>query len=207
MDRKLISLANNTKGFMPEEEGLALYFNACRILKESKNPMLEIGSYCGKSAIYLGAATKENGSILFSVDHHRGSEENQIGWEHHDTELFDPHTNKLETLFQFRKTLTVAGLDDYVIPIVGNSKIVGRYWNIGLSLLFIDGGHSYEEAMGDYIVWSKFIQLNGLLLIHDVFENESDGGRPPFEIYQKAMESSYFTEIESVGSLKVLKKI
>lgn len=207
MNPELIELAKITKGFMPEDEGMALYKNAMEILSLSRNPMVEIGSYCGKSTVYLGAAAKSQSSVLFAVDHHRGSEENQIGWEHHDPELYDPNTERLETLFEFRKTITQAHLDDHVIPIIGNSKTVSSYWNSPLSLLFIDGGHSYEEAMGDYNCWSKFIQRNGLLLIHDVFEDETLGGRPPYEVFLKASSSKYFQEYDTVGSLKILKRI
>ena len=72
-------------------------------------PLLEIGTYCGKSAIYLGAAAREEGSVLFTVDHHRGSEENQAGWEHHDERLVDPRTGRMDTLPFFRRTIEDAG--------------------------------------------------------------------------------------------------
>ncbi len=192
---------------MPDDEGMALYNYALDMLSMSRSPMIEIGSYCGKSSVYLGAAAKEQRSVLFSIDHHRGSEENQLGWEHHDPELYDPTTEKLETLPLFRKTITLAKLDESVIAVIGNSKTVSRYWNIPISLLFIDGGHSLFEAMGDYLGWSQFIQRDGLLLIHDVFEDESQGGRAPYEVFVAATSSKSFKEIDTVGSLKVLKKL
>jgi predicted O-methyltransferase YrrM len=54
---------------MPEDEGLALH----RLARERlpHGPVLEIGTYCGKSAIYLGAAALELGGTVFTVDHHR----------------------------------------------------------------------------------------------------------------------------------------
>ena len=92
----LLALARATKGFMPDDEGLALH----RLARERlpHGPVVEIGTYCGKSAVYLGAAAREVGGVVFTVDHHHGSEENQAGWEHHDPSLVDPSTGRLDTL-------------------------------------------------------------------------------------------------------------
>ena len=96
-------LISATKGFLHEDEGRCLYDIA---LKASRSgPCLEIGSYCGKSAIYIGTACKMNKSILFSIDHHRGSEEQQPGEEYFDPDLFDPQNGQVDTFGKFRKTL------------------------------------------------------------------------------------------------------
>ena len=205
MNERARTAAQDAIGFMPEEEGLALYEAGLRGAKAG--PLLEIGSYCGKSAIYLGAAAREQGTVLFSIDHHRGSEEQQPGEEFHDPRLVDPETGKVDTLPFFRKAITTAGLDGDVIAIVGESSTVAAFWRTPLGLLFIDGGHSEEAARADFDGWARHLAAHGLLAIHDVFEDPSEGGRAPFHVYEEALSSGSFEEVAAAGSLRVLERI
>jgi predicted O-methyltransferase YrrM len=202
----LREVAEAAIGFMPADEGLALY--RAGLSGADVGPLLEIGSYCGKSGVYLGAAAAEKGTVLFTVDHHRGSEENQQGWEHHDKGLVDDRTGRMDTLPFFRRTVEEAGLEETVIAIVGSSPVVGSYWTTPLGLLFIDGGHGSAPAHRDYETWAPKVAPGGLLAIHDVFPDPADGGRPPFEIYTRALESGLFTDVEEArcGSLWVLRR-
>ncbi|MCX7619522.1 MAG: class I SAM-dependent methyltransferase [Acidimicrobiales bacterium] len=206
MDPELRSLAEAARGFMPPDEGLALYEAAVSV-PEGGSPLLEVGSYCGKSSVYLGAAARERRTVLFAVDHHRGSEENQPGWEWHEPDLVDPDVGRIDTLPTFRRTVYSAGLEDHVIAVVGESATVARYWRCPLALLFIDGGHGEEPAHRDYENWTPWVERGGLLLIHDVFPDLADGGRPPFEIYCRALDSGEFAEERAVGSLRVLRRV
>jgi predicted O-methyltransferase YrrM len=201
----LLALARTVRGFMPADEGLALYHLAQERLPHG--PALEVGSYCGKSAVYLAAAARDVDGVVFTVDHHRGSEENQAGWEHHDPELVDPRTGRLDTLPFFRRTIVDAGLDDVVVAVVGWSATVSGHWRTPLSLLFIDGGHGEEPAHGDYAGWARWVMPGGLLAIHDVFPDPADGGRPPYDVYLRALASGAFDEVAAVGSLRVLRRI
>ena len=201
----LIELTKSVKGFMPVDEGLALNRHGNSL--DIEGPLLEIGSYCGKSAIYLGFAAKENRRLLFSVDHHRGSEENQPGWEWHDPEIVDSETGLIDTLPEFRRNIKRAGLEDNIVAVVGDSPAIAKDWSTPLALLFIDGGHGSEPAHADYESWVPKLLIGGKLLIHDVFENPEEGGRPPYEIFQRALASKSFEEIDAVGSLRVLKRI
>jgi len=206
VDARLFDVARSAIGFMPDDEGLALY--QAGLVGASVGPLLEIGTYCGKSAVYLGAAAAACGSVLFTVDHHRGSEENQAGWEHHDTRLIDPETGRMDTLPFFRRTIADAGLEEAVIAVVGASEVVGAHWRTPLGLVFIDGGHGPEPANRDYERWAPKVADGGLLAIHDVFPDPADGGRPPYEIYLRALESGAFTEVPDAGcgSLRVLRR-
>ena len=187
---------------MPDDEGLALHEVARERLPHG--PVLEVGTYCGKSAVYLGAAARAVGGVVFTVDHHRGSEENQAGWEHHDPSVVDPDLGLMDTLGQFRTNLARAGLEDHVVAIVGASTTVSRHWHAALSLLFIDGGHGEAPATDDYEGWTPHVMPGGLLAIHDVFPDPADGGRPPYErIYLPALRSGLFEEVDAVGSLRV----
>jgi predicted O-methyltransferase YrrM len=201
----LLALARATRGFMPDEEGLALHLLARERLPHG--PALEVGTYCGKSAVYLGAAARAVGGVVFTVDHHHGSEENQSGWEHHDPSLVDSETGLMDTLPTFRRTVARAGLEDVVVAVVGASRTVASVWRTPLSLLFVDGGHGERPAHDDYDGWARWVMPGGLLAIHDVFPDPADGGRPPYEIYLRALRGAAFGEVEALGSLRVLRRV
>ncbi len=188
---------------MPDDEGMALH--DAGLDGGRTGPLLEIGSYCGKSAVYLGTAAQSVGTALFTVDHHHGSEENQTGWEHHDPEVVDPRTRRMDTLPFLRQTIEDAGLEGAVIAIVGDSPTVARYWSMPVGLLFIDGGHALDVAMADYEAWSGFVAPGGLLAIHDVFEDPALGGQAPFQVWQRAVADG-FSPVRVVGSLRALRR-
>ncbi len=198
-DKELIE---NVKGFLDEEEGRRLYDVALEA--STLGPCLEIGSYCGKSTIYLGSACRERGGVLFSIDHHRGSEEQQPGEEYFDPDLFDAQTGRIDTFREFRKTIDQAGLEDTVVPIVCPSRPAARSWATPLGLVFIDGGHSFEAASTDYHSWARHIVPGGFLLIHDIFPDPKDGGQAPFEVYNTAKSSGRFRELPMTKTLGVL---
>ena len=206
----LLAAGRRVRGFLPEVEGLALH-QAGREAA-SFGPLLEVGTYCGKSAVYLGAAAEEAGTVLFAVDHHRGSEENQPGWEHHDPGVVDSRTGRIDTLPHLRRTLEDTGLEDTVIAVVGDSVRVAAHWRTPLGLVFLDGGHGSGPAHADYEGWAPHVVLGGLLAIHDVFPDPADGGRPPYEVYCRALASGDFAEVTDIGpagpgSLRVLQRV
>ncbi len=202
MPADLLAHARAARGFMPEDEGDYLFHTALAHLGDG--PALEVGSYCGKSAIYLGAAARARDSVVFTVDHHRGSEENQAGWEHHDDTLVDPEFGLMDTLPVFRRTIARAGLEDVVVGIVGRSTTVSRHWRTPLALVFIDGGHAEEHAQNDYSGFAQWLEPGGALVIHDVFEHPEDGGQAPFHIWERAVASRAFEPSGTVGSMRVL---
>jgi MMP 1-O-methyltransferase len=204
MHPELRRIAESARGFMPPAEGLALF--AAAAAYAAAGPIAEIGTYCGKSTIYLAAAARPAGQLVVTVDHHHGSEENQPGWEYHDTELVDQATGRLDTLPHFRSTLAQAGLEDQVIAIVGTSADVARLWRTPLGMLFIDGGHTDAAATADYEGWAPWVAAGGALAIHDVFPDPADGGQAPYRIYQRALRSGAFTEVTVAGSLRVLER-
>ena len=205
MDARQLEVARAAKGFMPDDEGLALH--AAGRDGGSVGPLLEVGSYCGKSAVYLGAAARAGGTVLFSVDHHRGSEENQAGWEHHDPEVVDPDTGRMDTLPFFRRTIERAGLEDAVVAVVGDSPVIAANWRTPLGLVFVDGGHALDVVLADYEAWSPHVAEGGVLVFHDVFEDPRDGGQAPFEVWKRAVASGQFTPVSTTGSLRVLRRI
>ena len=202
MPADLLDHARAARGFMPEDEGDFLFATALEHL--DAGPALEVGSYCGKSAIYLGAAARARDSVVFTVDHHRGSEENQAGWEHHDATLVDPELGLMDTLPFFRRTIARSRLEDVVVGIVGRSTTVAQHWRTPLALLFIDGGHAEEHAQNDYSGFAHWLAPGGALVIHDVFERPEDGGQAPFHVWQRGVASGAFETAATVGSMRVL---
>ena len=209
MPPELRAHALAAKGFMPPDEGDALFAAALEAAAAVPGlPLLEVGSYCGRSTVWLGAAARLAGTAVYAVDHHHGSEENQAGWEHHDPDVIDARTGRMDTLPLFRATIDDAGLDDVVIGVVGRSAMVASHWHTPLAMLFIDGGHGVEPARADYAGWTPHVAMGGTLAIHDVFPDPADGGRPPYEeIFLPALNSGRFRLRSASGSLRVLTRV
>jgi hypothetical protein len=202
----LLTFADTVTGFMPRDEGLALFRHA--LAHGEKRPggtWLEIGAWCGKSTVYLGAAAEATDAVLYSLDHHHGSEENQVGWEYFDESLVDPTDGRLNTLPFWQRTIADAHLEASVVGLVGHSLAVAAHFAQPLDVLFIDGGHGAEVAWGDFHAWTPKVVSGGCLMIHDVFEDPRDGGRPPYEIYLAALEGDFVARA-TIGSLRVLER-
>jgi MMP 1-O-methyltransferase len=230
---ELVARARATKGFMPDDEGLFLYAAALRAGHGRRSDIasaggqsarrdrgvtsasgarrgatfVEIGAWCGKSTLYLGAAAESTGAVLFSVDHHHGSEENQPGWDHHDPGVVDPDTGRIDTLGFWRRAVDGASLAASVVAMVGDSPTIAEHWSTPLELCFIDGGHGEEPAWADFRGWARHVAIGGFLAIHDVFCDPADGGRPPYELWLAALDSKEFVEDGECGSLRVLRRI
>lgn len=202
---RLFALAEQVTGFMPADEGRALYDAA--IARLGTGVGVEIGTYCGKSTVMLGAAAQQTGGVLYTIDHHHGSEEHQVGWEYHDTSMVDEVTGLFDTLPTLRHTLDAAGLDEHVVAVVGKSALVARSWRTPLQLLFIDGGHTDAAAQQDFDGWARWVAVGGALVIHDVFPDPNDGGQAPYRVYRRALDTGDFQEVSAIGSMRVLERV
>lgn len=189
---------------MADEEAERLYRTALEAA--TLGPCLEIGSYCGKSAYFIGLACKQRQGVLFSVDHHGGSEEQQPGEEYFDPDLFDDRLGRINTFYFFQQTLEQAGLLATVVPLVSDSKTAARMWSTPLSLVFIDGGHTFEAASDDLRLWAPHIMNGGFLVIHDIFFDPAKGGQAPRKIYEKALASGDYEPVSMTQTLGVLRR-
>ena len=195
----------DVKGFLSDKEAKKLqelFLNVHHL-----GEVLEIGTYCGKSTLNFAHVAKKINGLVFTVDHHTGSEEHQLGEEYHDGDLFDKRLNKFNTLPEFLKNIRSSNLGQFIIPVINKSSEASETFSELISLLFIDGGHSTEAAFSDYNSWKDKICSGGLLVIHDVFPNPEDGGRPPFEIYSTAQKSKEFDDLGIYETLGILRKI
>jgi predicted O-methyltransferase YrrM len=205
MPDDLLAAARAAPGFMPDDEGHALYVAARDVPVDG--PLLEIGSYLGKSTLYLAAAARERGCLVVTVDHHRGSEEHQPGWEYHDPSLVDDATGRIDTLPGFRRTIAAAGVEDVVVAVLARAETLAGLWTRPLALLFLDGSHTDESAQRDYECWAPHVAAGGVLAIHDVFPDPADGGQAPYRVYRRALDSGGFAELPGCGSLRLLRRI
>jgi len=196
---------DGVKGFLAADEAQALYETALN--QSVKGPCLEIGSYCGLSSIYIASACQKTNSVLYALDHHRGSEEHQLGEEYHDPDLYNATDGLMDSFTEFRRNIRRAKVEDYVVPLVASSELASRYWSIPLSMVFIDGGHSIEAAMMDYRSWAPHVMKGGILAIHDLFPNPEEGGQAPYDIYKLALASGLFEALPTVNTLGLLKRL
>ena len=199
MDPAELELARACKGFLDEEEGQRLHALAREAA--SIGPVLEVGSYCGKSAVYLGSGVKREGGTLICVDHHRGSEEHQRGEQYHDPELYDADAARMDSIHELRKNLRLAGLEQTAMLLVAPSAAAARVWGTPLGMVFIDGGHSHEAAHADYDGWARHVAPGGILAIHDLFPDPNEGGQAPIEIYRKGLASGWCAERPTTKTL------
>ena len=193
------------KGLLADDEAEALYNAALQA--GAIGPVLEIGSYCGKSTIYLGLAARANSSTVFALDHHRGSEEHQKGEFFHDPELYDSGEEVMDSFREFRRNISAAELDDVVVPVVAGSQAAARHWQTSLAMVFIDGGHSLEAALTDYRCWMPHLMRNGVLAIHDLFDDAHAGGQAPYAVYRMALASGLFESLGQVNSLGLRRRL
>ncbi len=194
----------DVRGFLPDDEGQHLYQLALE--GSALGPILEIGSYCGRSTIWLAEAARQLDSVVIALDHHRGSEEHQPGEFFHDDTLLDEQ-GRFDSLREFRKNIANAGVEDHVIALVANSAAVAHLWQGQFGLVFIDGGHSLDAALTDWRLFGTRVLPGGILAIHDVFPDATEGGQAPFTIWRLAMASGLFEEHSTCGTLRALRRV
>lgn len=190
------------KGFLTPEEGAALTQAAREA--GALGPIVEIGSWCGRSTLYLAAGARDAGALVFAIDHHRGSEEHQKGEEFHDAATWDRDAGQVDTLPLFRDAVRRGGAEDVVVAIVGRSSAIARVWRGDVGMVFIDGGHALASALDDWRGWERHVAPGGVLAIHDVIPDPAKGGRPPHEVYRKALASGLYEPKALIGTLAIL---
>lgn len=157
------AVSDQTMGWLFPAEGPALFEAA---LSVPCGPIVEVGSYCGKSTVFLGAAAEQLDTVVFAVDHHRGSPEMQAGRENHNPAVADSD-GAHDTLFEFRRTIMAAGLEDHVIAVVGASTVVAACWQTPIGMVFIDAAHDFLGCRADFVAWAGWVAPGGVLAFHD----------------------------------------
>ena len=191
------------KGFMPSHEGQALTKWAKKFSQHG--PALEIGTFGGKSALYIAAGISTNNQLIYTIDHHLGSEEHQLGEEYFDSDIYDNHLGRVNTVPLMQANLQQFDESKWIIPIIADANVLAPNWKQELGLLFIDGSHTEISAENDYDNWSSKIHSMGALVIHDIYEKPEEGGQAPYLIYQKALNDGFIL-YERVDTIVCLTK-
>jgi hypothetical protein len=150
MNYRTEKFVNKIPGWLETNEGRFLE-KISRITKSLKGDIVEIGSFCGKSTIYLA----QSGSNVYAIDPHKGN----IGEE----------KNYASTYKEFIRNLKSANVIDTVTPLVTTSLHASKNWRKPIRILFIDGLHDEKNATQDFNVWTPYLINDGIVAIHDSF--------------------------------------
>lgn len=189
-------VADAALGWLFPDEGPALRAAAMSI---PVGPIVEVGSYCGKSTVFLGDAARELDTTVFAVDHHRGSPEMQPGRENHDRAVVDAAVGVHDTLTHFRHTILQAALEEFVVAVVGESTTVARYWQTPVGMVFIDATHYYPQVHADYLAWGPWVAPGGVLAFHDTTIIDID------RVAREAIDDGFVVESQ-VETLRILRR-
>ena len=210
-NKSLLDAARRTRGFMPDDEGEALYEAALpcrggRGAPERSPPSWRSAPGAGSRRCTSVPPPRPRERSLFSIDHHHGSEENQPGWDHHDPELVDPDTGRIDTLPFWRRTIAAPGSVPSVVGIVGDSPTIAARWRPRSTSASSTAATARSRPGPTTGAGRRTWRVGGWLAIHDVFPDPADGGRPPYELWRAALDSGEFVEDGECGSLRVLRR-
>ena len=145
---------NRVGGFLGEEESKYLY----TLARDCTRPIVEIGSWFGKSTISLALGSKGGlRANVYAIDPHQGIA---------DSTILIPKPMNTEQVF--RDNIKMAGVENIVIPLVMTSREASKGWVESISLLFIDGGHDYDNVLRDFRLWAPHLADGGIVVFHDV---------------------------------------
>jgi predicted O-methyltransferase YrrM len=180
------SVVSHVEGWLSDEQGRALYRAAAATT--GRGAIVEIGSWKGRSTIWLASAARLTGRCVYAIDPHTRSNE-------------DPLAN---TLAEFRANLERAGVSDAVRPLITTSAEAVAILEDPVELLFIDGDHSYDAVERDVELWLPRLIEGGVVLFHDVTTTAYSGPRRVFR--RHVCLDSHFDSIRRVGSMTVARK-
>ena len=185
-ENQTATIAERVDGWLSERQGRELFRAA--LACAGRGAIVEIGSWKGRSTVWLAAAARRAGTIVYAVDRHEASRE-------------DPTAR---TYDDFRRNLTAAGLLDHVRPLVMSSREAERILEGPVGVLFIDGDHSDAGAQEDFTLWLPRLAPGAALLCHDVSTASYSGPRRMFQ--RLVCRSAEFDAVRRVGSMMVARR-
>ena len=138
-----------------------LLFNLA-YMQDLKGDVIEIGSYLGKSAFFLGNAVKLSGNgKLFAIDHFKGNKNKEHIYKINNEDLSDLKGIFLEHINKFE-------LEGYVNLIDKPSHEASKeIKDNSVRLIFIDGDHSGEGVLNDIVSYKKKLKKNSIIIFDD----------------------------------------
>ena len=186
---EITRLVENVKGWLTPQEGRLLYALARNCT--GRGIIVEIGSWKGKSTIWLGKGSKAGKNIpIHAIDPHTGSPET---WQ-----MYGP----VWTFDEFRSNIHAANLDGLVIPLRQTSEEAARSFEGAVELIFIDGAHEYEMVRLDFELWFPKVVDGGIMAFHD-----ADSPGPRAVVEKCVLKSRHFRHGRFVDSILVAEKV
>jgi predicted O-methyltransferase YrrM len=183
---EIAGVAAEIEGWLSEPQGRALYAAAAAC--SGRGAIVEIGSWKGRSTVWLAHGAANAGQRIHAIDPHTGSRE-------------DPHERTLDA---FLANLERAGAASLVDPLVMTSADAERSLHGPVELLFVDGDHSPAGARSDADLWLPRIAEGGTVMFHDVATSGYSGPRRIFQ--QRICRSREFHRIRRVGSMAIAER-
>ncbi|OGW81892.1 MAG: hypothetical protein A3G33_05280 [Omnitrophica bacterium RIFCSPLOWO2_12_FULL_44_17] len=119
---------------------------------------LEVGSWCGDSALILGAVAKKMSGKLLCIDWWKGSDESDLSWFAKNNDIFSI----------FWERIKHAGLEDAVIPIRTTSETVVHFLKQKMfDLVYLDSDHRYDAVRNTLKSYSPLVLKGGIFCGHD----------------------------------------
>lgn len=184
MTPELLELEANTPGWLHPGEGEMLAKYA------QDRFCVEIGSYCGKSTLWIASTALH----VVSIDPHRGNPEMAPGRECHHPDVWDDEIGAVDSTPALRRTLRRSGLEPKVSVVAAPSGTVAGWWNQHIGFLFIDGSHDAPDPVLDFNDWHSHV--NGFIAFHDT-------PIPAVADACRAALAAGWQLVDSVASLKV----
>lgn len=175
-----------TEGMISFDEGLTLYSLA---KKAETGCIIEVGSYRGRSSVFLAKGSEAGeGLPVYAVDPH----ESFIGVL---GGVFGPVDRKA-----FYKTMLETGCSEIVSLINLSSDKFAMNWDKPVSVLWIDGDHSYEGVLADFENWSPHLADKASI----AFDDATDPNLGPFKLIDELLSSGKFIKVNAVGKVVIL---
>jgi len=152
--QEIKNIVGKVGGYLTDKEGELLYSLAKNC--KGKGVIVEIGSYKGKSTIWLSRGSKAGNKIkVYAIDPHRGS-----------PELREKIQGKIWSYEEFKNNIEKAKVSDIIIPIITTSEEAAKYFEEPVELIFIDGNHSYDHIRLDFKLWFPKVVDCGFMAFH-----------------------------------------
>lgn len=189
--KQIFSLTKNVIGWLTDKEAILL-FNITSSLT-GKGSVAEIGSYQGKSTIFIASALKikKINTTFYAIDPHVGSEEHKV------------EGKNIWTYDMFMKNITGAGVATLITPIVKDSVSFSKECKDKFEFIFIDGAHDFDSVLQDIDAWFPKLIEGGYIAFHDTYV----GGDPYKALAQKIYTSRHVSFVRTADSITYVQKV
>jgi predicted O-methyltransferase YrrM len=187
-------VTRTVEGWLTDAEATFLWYLSA--LSSGKGFIVEIGSWKGKSTIWLACGSKAMGrEKVVAIDPHAGTAEHRLF--HGGTSTYD----------EFLQNLALTGVGDWVTPIIGYSQEVAQGWVGSPRLVFIDGSHEYENVKQDFRLWFELLGNGGIIALHDCYFSKKPAHEGPGRVVQRLLlQNPLAAHVGFLGSITFCRK-